>query len=570
MTYAWERRLGALPLDGGESCFRTWAPRAHTVAVRLNGEDHFLQEAGHGVHERRLRASAGEDYWIVLDGTPLPDPCSRWQPEGIRGPSRVLDTRGFQWSDHGWSGIALEDLVLYELHVGAFSEEGTFAAVIPHLRPLHELGVTAIELMPVGEFPGRRGWGYDGVQISAAFSGYGGPHGLQQLVDAAHAEGVGVVLDVVYNHIGASGVRGIEAFGPYFTDKHKTPWGKAINYDDEQCDAVREWVLQSAEAWVRDFHLDGLRIDAIHAIHDESARPILRELAARVHAVDARALVIAESALNDPAVIRPTECGGYGHDAQWADDFHHALRVLLTGDRDGYYADFGAVGDLAKAYRRPFVYDGSYSQYRQRRFGAGAGDRAPAQFVVYCQNHDQVGNRALGDRLPAPARALAAFCVLLSPFTPMLFMGEEYGEPARFQFFTDHIDAEIAQATRDGRRREFARFASYAGAVTDPQSPATFTASKLTRERDPDLCALYAELLRVRRALPTAEADAAFDEKQRWLRVRRGQWQLLCNFAAAETLVPCADGKLVLATHPAAQCESDGVRLPALAGALLR
>ena len=267
MTYAWERRLGAVPLDGGESCFRTWAPRAQAVAVRVNGENHSLQEAGHGVHERRLRASAGEDYWIVLDGTPLPDPCSRWQPEGIRGPSRVLDTRGFQWSDHDWSGIALEDLVLYELHVGAFTEDGTFAAVIPHLRPLRELGVTAIELMPVGEFPGRRGWGYDGVQISAAFSGYGGPHGLQQLVDAAHAEGVGVVLDVVYNHIGASGVRGIEAFGPYFTDKHKTPWGKAINYDDEQCDAVREWVLQSAEAWVRDFHLDGLRIDAIHAIH---------------------------------------------------------------------------------------------------------------------------------------------------------------------------------------------------------------------------------------------------------------------------------------------------------------
>jgi maltooligosyltrehalose trehalohydrolase len=492
MTYVWERRLGAVPLDGGEACFRVWAPLAQAVAVRLRGEDHVLRDAGHGVHERCLAASAGEEYWIVLDGAPLADPCSRWQPEGIRGPSRVLDTRAFAWSDHDWSGIALEDLVLYELHVGAFTEEGTFSAVIPHLRGLRELGVTAIELMPIGEFPGRRGWGYDGVQISAAFSGYGGPHGVQRLVDAAHVAGIGVVLDVVYNHVGGSGVKAIEAFGPYFTDKHRTPWGKAINYDDEQCDAVREWVLQSAEGWVRDFHLDGLRIDAIHAIHDESARPILRELAARVHAVDPRALVIAESALNDPGVIRPAELGGYGHDAQWADDFHHALRVLLTGDRDGYYADFGAVGDLAKAYRRPFVYDGTYSQYRQRRFGAGAGDRAPAQFVVYCQNHDQVGNRAFGDRLPAQARALAAFCVLLSPFTPMLFMGEEYGERAPFQFFTDHIDAEIAQATRDGRRREFERFASYAGAVPDPQASETFVASKLTRERDPRLSALYA------------------------------------------------------------------------------
>ncbi|MGA2319378.1 MAG: malto-oligosyltrehalose trehalohydrolase [Solirubrobacteraceae bacterium] len=569
MTYAWERRLGAVPCAGGEACFRVWAPRAQRVAVRLRGEDHALKDAGHGVHERLLAASAGEDYWIVLDGTPLADPCSRWQPAGIRGPSRVLDTREFEWSDRDWSGVALEDLVLYELHVGAFTQEGTFAAVIGHLRGLRELGVTAIELMPVAEFPGRRGWGYDGVQISATFSGYGGPRGLQRLIDAAHAAGIGVVLDVVYNHVGASGVEAMEAFGPYFTDKHKTPWGKAINYDDEQCDPVREWVLQSAEGWVRDFHLDGLRLDAIHAIHDESARPILRELAARVHALDPRALVIAESALNDPQVIRPVELGGHGHDAQWADDFHHALRALLTGERDGYYADFGALCDLAKAFRRPFVHDGTYSAYRRRRFGAPAGDQAPAQFVVFAQNHDQVGNRALGDRLPVAARPLAAFCVLLSPFTPMLFMGEEYGERAPFQYFTDHIDVEIARATREGRRQEFARFAAYAGELPDPQAPETFMRSKLTREHDGSLCALYAELLRVRGALPGGDAEVSFDEAERWLRVRRGRWQLLCNFAQAEMLVPCAGAEVLLATHPAVRAERDGVRLPALAGALM-
>ena len=570
MTYAWERLLGAVPGDQGETCFRVWAPRARRVAVRLRGEDHPLEDAGHGVYERALPASAGEDYWIVLDGTPLPDPCSRWQPAGIRGPSRLLDPREFDWSDGDWSGVALEDLVLYELHVGAFTDEGTFSAVIPHLRALRELGVTAIELMPVAEFPGRHGWGYDGVQISAAFSGYGGPRGLQRLIDAAHVEGIGVVLDVVYNHVGASGVKAMEAFGPYFTDRHKTPWGKAINYDDEQCDPVREWVLQSAEGWVCDFHFDGLRLDAVHAIHDESARPILRELAKRVHACDPRALVIAESGLNDPTVIRPVEVGGYGHDAQWADDFHHALRVLLTGDRDGYYADFGALSDLAKAYGRPFVHDGTYSAYRRRRFGARAADRPPAQFVVFCQNHDQVGNRALGDRLPDRVRALAAFCVLLSPFTPMLFMGEEYGEPAPFQFFTDHIDVEIAQATREGRRREFARFAAHAGAVPNPQAPETFMRSKLTRKGDARLYRLYAELLRIRSELPAGDADVAFDEDKHWLCVRRGQWQLLCNFAAAEMLVPCATRQLVLATHPAAQPQQDGVLLPALAGALVR
>jgi maltooligosyltrehalose trehalohydrolase len=335
---------------------------------------------------------------------------------------------------------------------------------------------------------------------------------------------------------------------------------------------VREWVLQSATGWIRDFHLDGLRLDAIHAIYDQSATPILRELAARVHAERPGALVIAESGLNDARVIRPADEGGLGHDAQWADDFHHALRVLLTGDREGYYADFGTVADLAKAFHRPFVHDGQYSAFRRRRFGAPADDRQPEQFVVFAANHDQVGNRALGDRLPAPARPLAAFCTLLSPFVPMLFMGEEYGEPAPFQFFTDHIDADIADATREGRRREFESFSQFAGAeVPDPQDPETFLRSKLTRRADPELAALYADLLRVRRELPAGGATAVLhDEEARWLAVDRGSYRLTANFADAERAVPL-DGHATIVLAAGAALVGDGtVRLGPRAGALLR
>jgi maltooligosyltrehalose trehalohydrolase len=565
----WERRLGATP-RGDDCVVRVWAPRAGRAAVRTPGGDHLLADAGHGVHEGAVPLDPSEDYWILLDGEALPDPCSRWQPEGIRGPSRVLDPAAFRWTDTEWPGADLKQLVLYELHVGTFTSEGSFDAVVPHLPELRDLGVGAIELMPVGEFPGDRGWGYDGVQISAAFSGYGGPHGLQRLVDAAHAEGLGVVLDVVYNHIGASGVKTLERFGPTLSSKYRTPWGKAINFDDEDCDPVREWVLQSAEGWIRDFHIDGLRLDAVHAICDQSARPILRELATRVHALDPRALVISESDLNDPRLIRPVEVGGHGHDAVWADEFHHSLRALLTGERDGYYADFGALSDLAKAFRRPFVHDGAYSAHRRRRLGASAEDRPPEQFVVFCQNHDQVGNRAYGERLPADVHPLAAFCTLLSPFTPLLFMGEEYGEHAPFQFFTDHVDPEIARATRRGRQREFASFAAYATAkLPDPQDPATFGRSKLTRERDPRLRTLYAELLRVRRKLPRGQTEVEFDEAARWLRVRRGEWQLVCNFARTRGSVPCSGADVELATGDARL--DDGIlRLAPLSGALVR
>jgi maltooligosyltrehalose trehalohydrolase len=572
--HPWERPLGAILRGDGIVEFRVWAPRAETVAVRLGREDYPLAHEGYGVRSARVPAAAGDDYWFVLDGKPLPDPCTRWQPKGLRGPSRVLDVSAFAWTDEGWRGVALPDLVLYELHVGTFTPQGTFDAAAEHLAGLAELGVTAIEVMPVAEFPGARGWGYDGVYLSAAQSSYGGPEGFQRLVDAAHAAGLAVVLDVVYNHVGASGVKAMEAFGPYFTEKYETFWGKAINYDDSGCDPVREWVLQSAEGWVRDFHVDGLRLDAIHAIFDQGARPLLRELADRVHALHPHVAVIAESGLNDPKVTCPAAQGGYGHDAAWADDFHHALRTLLTGDREGYYAEFGSVADLAKAYRRPFVHDGQYSAFRDRRFGAPAFDRPVEEFVVFAQNHDQVGNRALGDRLPAPARRLAAFCTLLSPFVPMLFMGEEHGERAPFRFFSDHIDKRIATATRDGRRREFAAFAAFSGEeVPDPQAVETFEASKLTRHGDdPGLRDLYAALLRVRRELPPGDVDDVdFDEAGRWLRVVRAPFALVCNFGGAPAVVPAprADA-VVLSTHEARIEREGGVWLPSLAGALVR
>ncbi|HWF55177.1 MAG TPA: malto-oligosyltrehalose trehalohydrolase [Solirubrobacteraceae bacterium] len=572
-SYPWERPLGARPRPDGSTSFRVWAPRADSVAVRLHGRTAPLDHEGFGVFGAVVEAAPGEDYRFVLNGRGrgLPDPASRWQPRGLRGASRV-------YAPAAPSPLRdprpLSELVIYELHVGTFSPEGTFAGAIEHLPELARIGVGAIEIMPVAEFPGARGWGYDGVYLSAAQSSYGGPSGVIELVGAAHALGLAVILDVVYNHVGASGVKALEAYGPYFTSKYETPWGKAMNYDDEQCDPVREWVLQSAEGWIADYGIDGLRLDAIHAIHDSSAEPIVEAIARRVHAANRDALVIAESGLNDPKVMREPD-RGWGCDATWADDFHHALRTLVTDERDGYYEEFGRVALLAKAMRRPHVHDGDYSTFRKRRFGAPADDVPVERFVVFCQDHDQVGNRAFGDRLPVAARPLAAFCTLLAPFTPMLFMGEEYGERAPFQFFSDHIDTKIAEATRNGRRAEFAAFASFGHEVPDPQSIETFEASKLTRVRDPRLAALYERLLAARRVLPPGDADAiTFDEDRRWLRVRRGAFELVASFAAETAELragePGAASELVLATHAAVTLGGHTVTLPPLSGALLR
>jgi maltooligosyltrehalose trehalohydrolase len=573
ISYPWQHRLGAVPVGDGRVEFRVWAPKAQeSVAVRLPGQgDQVLEPEGYGIYSDVIEAQPGENYYVVLDGKRRPDPCSHFQPKGIRGPSQIVDTAGFVWNAEAPT-VRPEDLVVYELHVGCFTAEGTFDAATEHLPALAELGVTAVELMPVAAFPGQRGWGYDGIYIYAPFAPYGGPAGLARFVDAAHAAGLAVILDCVYNHLGTSGTKAMTDFGPYFTDG-QTGWGKGLNYDGARSDPVREWAIQNAEMWVRDYRIDGLRLDAVHAILDRSPTHLVAELAARVHAIRQDALVIAESNANDPATIRPAADGGWGVDAQWADDFHHSLRTLLTDERQGYYADFGTVADLAKAFDRPFVYDGRYSEVRRKRVGASAADRPPAQFVVCSQNHDQVGNRALGDRMPPRARPLAALCVLLSPFTPMLFMGEEYGEEAPFQFFTDHVEKRIAEATRSGRRKEFEAFVGFTGVVPDPQALTTFERSKLTREGDPELAALYRRLLALRRELRgDALEEVQFEEEERWLWLRRGSHEIVANFAGHEQHVPCTAGEVVLGTHGEAAVKADGetVLLPALAGAVLR
>ena len=570
-TLPWERPLGATPTGDGRTRFRVWSQHAEPT-LRVAGADHAMEHEGLGVYAATVPAGAGDDYMYVIDGRELPDPSSRFQPEGLRGPSRVVDPAAWSWTDREWKGVALEDLVVYELHVGTFTPEGTFDAVIGRLAELAELGVTAIELMPVADGPGRRGWGYDGVYIWAAHEAYGGPDALQRLVDAAHRAGIAVIVDMVLNHVGASGEEALRAYGDYFTDKYSTVWGQAVNYDDAWSGPVREWACQAAEAFVRDLHVDGLRLDAIHAIFDQGVEHVVAELARRVHAERWHALVIAESGLNDPKVVRDPARGGWGCDAAWADDVHHAVRTLVTDEREGYYSEFGALADLAHVFRDPHLHDGRWSDFRKRRFGAPAAGCPPERFVVFAQNHDQVGNRALGDRLPPEARPLAAFCTLLSPYTPMLFMGEEYGERAPFQFFTDHIDEEIAIATRDGRRREFAAFTTFAAEqVPDPQDPQTFERSTLTREGDPALRDLYARLLRARRQLPRGPVDdVRFDEEARWLRVRRGDFQLLMNFADHAQVVPGTGRQLVLATAGEAELGPEGtVTLPALSGALV-
>jgi maltooligosyltrehalose trehalohydrolase len=484
-------RLGAAPQGPGLTEFRVWAPNAKSVAV----DGHALERGEQGVFAGLAPVTG--DYWFEADGRALPDPCSRWQPGGLRGPSRVLDAGAFEWSAEPVV-VPLAELVLYELHVGAFTPEGTFDAVIPRLAGLAELGITAIELMPVATFPGERGWGYDGVLTFAPHRAYGGPHGLARLVDAAHATGLAVILDVVYNHVGP-GSELLSGFGPYFTHRHHTFWGDAIDYSHR---GVREWAIQNAEQWVCDYRIDGLRLDATHAIFDESNPHIMVELAERVRAAHPGALVISEIEVGDR---RPIE--EWGHDAQWADELHHALHVLLTGEREGYYKPYGKVADLAHAYKDD------------------------TRLVVCAQNHDQVGNRGHGDRLPPKTRRIAAACVLFAPQVPLLFMGEEYGETAPFQFFTDHDDPAIAEATREGRKREFAKFSAFAGEVPDPQDPATFLRSKLHREAgDDELRAFYRELITLRRILPP-EVDVDADERRRVLRVRRGGRELLADFA---------------------------------------
>jgi maltooligosyltrehalose trehalohydrolase len=484
------RTLGATPRAEGSVDFRVWAPAPREVRLRLNGVEHELARSADGVWEAELPAAHGDRYVFVLDGVPWPDPCSRWQPDGVEGPSAVLDVP----QPAEWEGIQLDELVLYELHVGTFSPEGTFDGVIPRLRDLRELGVTAIELMPVATFPGERGWGYDGLYAWAPHRAYAGPSGLSRLIEAAHEEGLGVVLDVVYNHVGP-GDEALRSFGPYFTDRHETFWGDAIDYSQP---AVREWAIQNAELWVRDYGIDGLRLDAVHAVFDDSPKHVLAELAERVRP----ALVVSEAETGD---LRPIE--DWGHDAQWADELHHDLHVLLTGEREGYYAAYGSLEGLAAQIERT----------------------PPERLVVCSQNHDQVGNRAVGDRPRPEELRIRAAVTLFAPQTPLLFQGEEYGEQRPFLFFTDHGDPAIADATREGRRREFAAFAAFASEdVPDPQAPETFERSKLDPSAgDAELRAFYKELIALRRVLPR---EVATSVEGRVLRVRRGEAELVADF----------------------------------------
>ncbi|UPK72139.1 malto-oligosyltrehalose trehalohydrolase [Chitinophaga filiformis] len=483
---------GAALLPGGICKFSVWAPfRKQMVLSVLQPQQasYPMVRDDHGYwHVEVDNIQAGTRYkYIPEDGPPLPDPASRSQPEGVHGPSEVVDTH-FNWTDDTWQGLDLQELVIYELHTGTFSSSHDFQGVIERLEYLRSLGITAIEIMPVAQFPGSRNWGYDGVYPFAVQDSYGGVKGLKQLVNAAHQHGIAVILDVVYNHLGPEG-NYFSQYGPWFTDKYKTPWGPALNFDDAWCDAVRGYYIQNALMWLDEFHIDGLRMDAVHAIWDCSAKHFTAELSEKVYelqaALNKKKLLIAELDLNSPRYIAPRQEGGYGLHAQWIDEFHHALRSLLTGDLNGYYADFGGLAPLAKSFRDSYVYTGQYSSVRKRNFGVYPTGRDYHQFVVFAQNHDQIGNRMLGDRLnsllPFEAQKLAAAVLLLSPHIPMLFMGEEYGETRPFQFFTSHSDKDLIAGVTEGRKKEFASFA-WEGEVPDPQSEETFNNCVLSWE----------------------------------------------------------------------------------------
>jgi maltooligosyltrehalose trehalohydrolase len=535
-------RLGATPGDNLTTEFRVWAPSHDALEVALvDGDRTVPMTCGEGGYHVASVAGTivGDEYWYQLpDGRRLPDPASRHQPNGVHGPSAIVGPH-FDWTDSGFRAPLLSELVLYEVHVGAFTAGGTFESAIAQLPELAELGVNAIELMPIAEFPGGRNWGYDGVAPFAAQSTYGGPDGLRALVDAAHAQGIAVFLDVVYNHLGPEGNL-LHEWGPYFTSEYATPWGDALNFAGSGSDEVRRFFIESARWWVIDCHLDGLRVDAVHAIVDPSPRPFVEQLTEEIHRAAEEqgraAVIIAESATNDPRTIRPAGAsGGFGFDAQWSDDFHHALHALLTGERAGYYEDFGALADLAHAYEHGFTYDGRYSTYRGCSVGAGTGDIPGERFVVFAQNHDQIGNRMNGERLSAlvgpAALRLAAAAVLAAPFVPLLFMGEAEGVTTPFPYFVSHGDPDLVDAVRKGRAREFAGFQG-SGDPPDPQAESTFESAVLSDAVTEDGAALrswYRRLLTLRRTQPqlcALDRDAtsvSVHEREQSLVVARGR-----------------------------------------------
>jgi len=511
-------KIGAHCLEYGRCEFVVWGPRVERLDLELLGPRPRtlpMQKDEHGYWRLIAENVSPESaYRYCLNGDRLrADPASQFQPEGVHGCSRFDSPHSFRWNDASWRGIELDKMVMYELHVGTFTPEGTFEAVIPRLDQLSALGINAIELMPVAQFPGERNWGYDGVYPFAVQNSYGGPDGLKRLVRECHAKGMVVLLDVVYNHLGPEG-NYLEEFGPYFTDKYRTPWGKAVNFDGPDSDEVRNFFIENALFWFDRYHIDALRLDAVHGIYDMSAVPFLQELAQRVNvlsrATGRRHCLIAESDLNDTRIIRPPELGGFGIDAQWCDDFHHSIHTLLTGERTGYYEDFGSTEHLVKSLREGFVFSGQYSSYRRRRHGNSTATCPTPRLVVSSQNHDQIGNRLQGERLSSlvsfEALKLAAAAVILSPHIPLFFMGEEYAEETPFLYFVDHSDPQLLEAVRKGRRAEFAAF-RWAAEPPDPADPQTFLAStiqwqKRSSGRNKIMLEYYRQLLALRKEFP--------------------------------------------------------------------
>ena len=543
--------------------FTLWAPSSPQVEVSFpdEGRTFPLIPEGHGYHRgtaENVNSDARYLYRLNRDKQRA-DPASRFQPLGVFGPSQIIDLSQFAWDDGEWRGTELKNYILYELHVGTYTSSGTLDAIIGRLPYLRSLGITAIELMPLAQFSGARNWGYDGVFPFAVQNTYGGPRALQRLVNASHQAGLAVVLDVVYNHLGPEG-NFLSDFGPYFTDRYKTPWGDAINFDGPHSDQVLRFFVENAVGWVKDFHIDALRLDAIHGIVDRSAQPFLSLLSTAIDEFAATSgrhvYLIAESDLNDARFVLSRDAGGYGLHAQWNDDFHHALHSLQTGERIGYYEDFGSLGHLERSVRQGYVYTGEYSRYRHRRHGNSADAIHPSQLVVFSQNHDQVGNRMRGERsstlLTFEAQKLSAGLVLLTRYLPLLFMGEEYGEPAPFLYFTSHQDLALAQAVRDGRRREFAAFHAE-GSPPDPQAETTFLKSKVNQNLHCDgqhkvLWDFYRELIRLRKTLPAlSEPDASIlsvtSDTEGCLQIRRsyGENEVLMFFNFGNRPGPCVN-----------------------------
>lgn len=569
-----------------------WAPYADTVQARINGQTMPMHPLAGSWWRLDARMPEGTDYAFILDGgKPLPDPRSARQPRGVHGPSQRVDHAAFDWHDAGWQPPPLSSAVIYELHVGTFSHAGTFAGVVEHLDHLSALGVTHLELMPVNSFSGRRGWGYDGVSLYAPQESYGGPEGLKRLVDVCHGRGLSVILDVVYNHLGPEG-NYLTHFGPYLTDRYQSPWGQSVNLDGPESHEVRRFFRENALMWLRDYHMDGLRIDAVHALVDLSALHFLEELADAVKRLESETgrhrVLIAESDLNEPRIVRQKDAGGFGIDGQWSDDFHHALHCVLTGEKNGYYADFGDIADLVRAFKRVFVYDGKFSAFRRRIHGRSAAGLPATRFIGYLQNHDQIGNRALGERAghlmnPERLRAGAAI-VFFAPFVPMLFQGEEWGASTPFLYFTDHGDSELGEAVRSGRCEEFAAFGWDPETIPDPQAHETFARSILNWDEcaaDPHQSILqwFRQIIDLRKRYPDLtdgrvdRVRAEFSESGRWLVITRGRLVLACNLGKARQLVPIAGVHpvtLLLCSAADPLIGTGGIALPPDSAAILR